>query len=375
MSLGRARAPAQPPRISTACAPWSCAGRTPSSGLTTFHLEIPGQALGLALEAAAEHHERRDVVVARGVRDEPDPVALSASPASRRRPQRPDARSRSGRRPAPCGASSAGAAFTARGESRLRRLLRGRRLRRRLARGGLGLGEERAADHLEEDGSSTAATAATRSVAVQPGRTASSTRSSWIGWSTTRTRFARAAVTPSLSPRAWRRFPPRAARTRWSRSSRVAARVSSTLRCASHRGWPKEGGATTPTARSQSRCRSAIVVSMPVPTLNTPARPTAASRRAHDVVDVDEVARDRPVAVDRRRLACGEPLEEDRDHAALERRRLARAVDVREPQRDVARAEDPVPAFDVHLGRPFREPVRRHRSQGGLSRAGASTSP
>ena len=88
-------------------------------------------------------------------------------------------------------------------------------------------------------------------------------------------------------------------------------------------------------------------------------------QRAHDVVDVDEVARDRPVAVDRRRLACGEPLEEDRDHAALERRRLARAVDVREPQRDVARAEDPVPAFDVHLGRPFREPVRRHGSQGG----------
>src|SRR5262249_14552028 len=50
----------------------------------------------------------------------------------------------------------------------------------------------------------------------------------------------------------------------------------------------------------------------------------------HDVADVDEVARLLAAAEDRRLLACREPLEEDRDHAALEARLLPRPVDVRE---------------------------------------------
>src|SRR5947207_1746637 len=87
-------------------------------------------------------------------------------------------------------------------------------------------------------------------------------------------------------------------------------------------------------------------------------------RRQHaadDVADVDEIARLPAVAVDRRRLARRHPLEEDRDHTALERGLLPRAVDVRESQRDVVRAEEPVPTADVFLAGELRDPVRRDR--------------
>src|SRR5207253_913110 len=56
---------------------------------------------------------------------------------------------------------------------------------------------------------------------------------------------------------------------------------------------------------------------------------------ANHVADVDEVARLLAVPEDRRLLAGREPLEEDRDHAALEARLLPRPVDVCEPERDV----------------------------------------
>ena len=83
---------------------------------------------------------------------------------------------------------------------------------------------------------------------------------------------------------------------------------------------------------------------------------------ANDVADVDEVARLLAVSEDRRLLAGSEPFEEDRDHAALEARFLPRPEDVREAERDVAGAEEPVPAGDVLLARQLRDPVRRDRA-------------
>src|SRR5881398_2090924 len=51
---------------------------------------------------------------------------------------------------------------------------------------------------------------------------------------------------------------------------------------------------------------------------------------------------------------------------ALERGLLPRPVDVRESQRDVAGAEEPVPTGDVPLGCELRDPIRRDRPQRGL---------
>ena len=86
-------------------------------------------------------------------------------------------------------------------------------------------------------------------------------------------------------------------------------------------------------------------------------------QRLDDVADVDEVACLQPVAEDRPSARRGEPVEEDRDDAALEARRLARPEDVPEPGDDVARAVDAVEADEVLLGAELRDPVRRERPE------------
>ena len=160
-------------------------------------------------------------------------------------------------------------------------------------------------------------------------------------------------------------------------SSDAARDGSSTLRCASPgRGGPKRR------RRVDTHCLLAEGMKLGDGRLgpgadveDVAAAAAGEEERPDDVVDVDEVARDGPVAEDRRRLARREALEEDRDHTALERRRLPRPVHVGEAQHDVAGAEDPVPAVDVDLGRPFRESIGRDRQEGESSRAGLSTSP
>ena len=91
--------------------------------------------------------------------------------------------------------------------------------------------------------------------------------------------------------------------------------------------------------------------------------PDGREQRVDDVVDVDEVAALGAVAEDHRLLAAREPLEEDRDDAALEPRVLPRPVDVREAQRHVRGAVDAVPAGEVLLAALLRDAVGRERQE------------
>ena len=84
-------------------------------------------------------------------------------------------------------------------------------------------------------------------------------------------------------------------------------------------------------------------------------------QRLYDVADVDEVARLAPVPEDLRLLPAAQPVQEDRDHAPLERRQLARAVDVRQAAGDVSGAIQPVPGGEVRFASDFRGRVRRKR--------------
>ena len=92
-----------------------------------------------------------------------------------------------------------------------------------------------------------------------------------------------------------------------------------------------------------------------------------------DVADVDEVAHLAAVAEDDRLVAARHPLEEDRDDPALEPGVLARAEDVGEAERDVARAVDAVPAGEVLLAALLRDAVRgeRQEREALVDRAGA----
>jgi dTMP kinase len=90
--------------------------------------------------------------------------------------------------------------------------------------------------------------------------------------------------------------------------------------------------------------------------------------RSHDVADVDEVTRLQAVAEDRRLLAALHALEEDRDHAPLQACLLSWAVDVRQPQDDMAGPVDPVPAAEVLLAAELRDPVRGQRVARGVLR-------
>ena len=95
--------------------------------------------------------------------------------------------------------------------------------------------------------------------------------------------------------------------------------------------------------RSCARAR-ATVISLPVPTFATSRLLPSRERgddRAHDVADVDEVARLLAVAEDRQRPAGLRAIREDRDHAGVRARRiLARAVDVEEAERRRRHAVD-----------------------------------
>src|SRR5207244_7520629 len=79
------------------------------------------------------------------------------------------------------------------------------------------------------------------------------------------------------------------------------------------------------------------------------ARLRRTEERGRDVAHVDEVAHLGSVSVDLGGLAAREAVEEDGDNAALERRTLARPVDVRRAERDVTRAVQAVPAGEVLL--------------------------
>ena len=85
---------------------------------------------------------------------------------------------------------------------------------------------------------------------------------------------------------------------------------------------------------------------------------------------MDEVAHLGAVPENRARLSAREAVEEDGDDAALELRDLARAVDVREAENDVARPVEPVPAGDVLLARELRDGVRGERQPGVILRGG-----
>ena len=86
-------------------------------------------------------------------------------------------------------------------------------------------------------------------------------------------------------------------------------------------------------------------------------------QRGDDVADVDEVAAVHAVAVDDRLVAARHALEEDRDDAALEAGVLARAVDVREAERDVRAAVDAIPAGEVLLAALLGDAVGRQRQE------------
>ncbi len=81
--------------------------------------------------------------------------------------------------------------------------------------------------------------------------------------------------------------------------------------------------------------------------------------RAHDVADVDVVARLGAVAVDRRLLAGLQLAAEDRDHARLAQRVLAGPIDVAQPHRRAAQAVQPPEQADVALGAELRLAVGR----------------
>ena len=72
--------------------------------------------------------------------------------------------------------------------------------------------------------------------------------------------------------------------------------------------------------------------------------------RGDDVRDVDVVARLAAVAEDRRLAAVGEAAAEDRDHAGLPERVLARPVDVAVAERHRRQREQALVQTEVALG-------------------------
>ena len=105
---------------------------------------------------------------------------------------------------------------------------------------------------------------------------------------------------------------------------------------------------------------SMTVTSSPRPMLNAPpASDSAASEvRADDVVHVDVVARLEAVAEHDRLAAVDHTAAEDRDHAGLAERVLARAVDVAEAERHRGQAVQAVEQRAVALGAELGQAVR-----------------
>ena len=94
-----------------------------------------------------------------------------------------------------------------------------------------------------------------------------------------------------------------------------------------------------------------------------PARAARGAQRGDDVEHVHVVARRRAVAVERAGLARPQAVAEDRDHAGLAVRRLARAVDVAEAHDGVRHAVRGRPAAHVGLARELGGAVGRERQR------------
>src|SRR2546425_5619903 len=88
-------------------------------------------------------------------------------------------------------------------------------------------------------------------------------------------------------------------------------------------------------------------------------RSQGACHRIRHVPDVDVVPRLLAVAVDDALDSGEEPGAEDRDDAGLARGILARAIDVREPERQRRRPRESRPALEVALTGELRHAVRR----------------
>ena len=92
-----------------------------------------------------------------------------------------------------------------------------------------------------------------------------------------------------------------------------------------------------------------------------PPLSTRADERVDDVVDVHEVAGLRAVAEDHRALVAEQLAREDRDHARLAVRVLARAVHVGQRERGVLEPADRPVVVEVVADRLLRDAVRRLR--------------
>ena len=103
--------------------------------------------------------------------------------------------------------------------------------------------------------------------------------------------------------------------------------------------------------------------------------PSAARLAAHHVGHVHVVAGLRAVAEDQRRLAREQLAEEDRDHAGLAVRILARPVDVAVAERDVARPVEPVGQRQVLLGAELARCRRAPSARAASSRPRGSCRP
>ena len=159
-------------------------------------------------------------------------------------------------------------------------------------------------------------------------------------------------------------------------SSSAAARAGSiVIRCTSPlRGGANSGSKLDSLELAEPPASSSTSVSTPVPTLIAPVAFDAGrgERGADDVAHIYVVPGLAAVAEDRRPFAGLQLAAEDRDHAGLAERVLARAVDVAEPQ---AHAREPVEALvegEVALGGELALSVGGHRRDRGATRAAAA---
>ena len=306
------------------------------------HVEIVGEADALGLEAALVHHDGRRVVLAGALPLPRIAVAEAREPAAASADAAPV-------RPFPLNTKTPVAERLSFGlpifgfltvHDRCV-LLGGRSERRRLGVALHRVGERlREQDERQPDqhDSSIAATRLATSVAVRQGRIRASAGSgastagpdspSRVSFSYCPARFLRPGPRPG---EAVVERDLRAASRARARSGGRRARSAARRRAAPARVLRLRVAAGDPGARG---VQVGDGLSRPVPTLyGPPAAADGREQRADDVVDVDEVACLRSVAEDHRVLAARDALEEDRDHAALEPGVLARAVDVREPER------------------------------------------
>ena len=257
------------------------------------------------------------------------------------------------------------------GDGGSRRLRRGGDLLlRRLDRGGLRLALHRVRERLreQEDGRDDEQHELDRGDEARDERRrppGADQRVGCIEWRVhSATRFATARRAPASTPRS--------ARGRRRATSRPTSRARARS-AASRAPSAARRRAGRPRAAARRRCRRRVRTRRAAARSSCPGRCRRCTGRR----------RDRPWRAARRRrrrrrrsralcrpspkidrlVAARHALEEDRDDAALEARVLARAVDVREAERDVRRAVDPVPAGEVLLAALLGDPVRRQRQE------------